>query len=140
MNCSVQQCITQPVAHQSSSMLCFASAASGYCPYTIIIMTHWFCELSVLQTCRYCEGGLAVFLCCKPFKHQADCPKHCCVERHNMQGVSSSAARCAAVADTVNSLCKDTQCKDNLDVRTMSLLTKHCILTAVVSLSTDNLV
>ena len=40
---------------------------------------------------------------------------------------------------TVNSLCKDTQRKDNLDVRTTPSVTNHCILTAVVPLSKDNL-
>ena len=38
---------------------------------------------------------------------------------------------------TVNSLCKDTPYKDNLDVRTMPLVNNHCILTAVVPLSQD---
>ena len=36
---------------------------------------------------------------------------------------------------TVNSLCKDTQYEDKLDVRTMPVVTNHCILTAVVPLS-----
>ena len=38
---------------------------------------------------------------------------------------------------TVNSPCKDTQCKDKLDVRTVPLVTNHCILTAVVLLNKD---
>ena len=38
----------------------------------------------------------------------------------------------------VNSLRKDTQCTDNLDVRTTLLVSSHCIPTAVVPLSVDN--
>ena len=41
---------------------------------------------------------------------------------------------------TVNSLCKDAGYKDNFDVRTAPLVTNQCILTAVVPLSTDNLI
>ena len=41
--------------------------------------------------------------------------------------------------DTVNSLCKGTRCKDNLDVRTAPLVTNRGILTAAVPLSKDNL-
>ena len=51
----------------------------------------------------------------------------------------SSAPLIAQHNITVNSLCKDGSCKDNLDVRTMSLVTNHCILTAVVPLSKNNL-
>ena len=39
---------------------------------------------------------------------------------------------------TVHSRCKDTRCKDNLDVRTAPLVTSHCILTAVVPLSKED--
>ena len=39
---------------------------------------------------------------------------------------------------TVHSLCKDTRCKDNLNVRTAPLVTNQCILTAMVPLSKDN--
>ena len=41
------------------------------------------------------------------------------------------------VANTVNSPCKDTWCKDNLHVRTMPLATNHCILNAVIPLSNN---
>ena len=41
---------------------------------------------------------------------------------------------------TVTSLCKDTQCKDILDVRTTQLGTSYCVLTAVAPLNKDNLV
>ena len=41
-------------------------------------------------------------------------------------------------AYTVDSLCKDTRCKDNLDVSTTTLVTNHCLPTAVVPLSKDN--
>ena len=42
---------------------------------------------------------------------------------------------CSALSSTVNSCCKDTRCKDNLDVRTTPLVTNHCVLTAVIPLS-----
>ena len=41
---------------------------------------------------------------------------------------------------TVTPPCKDTQCKDNVDVRTTQLGTLYCMLTAVAPLSQDFLV
>ena len=54
-------------------------------------------------------------------------------------GVSLCAPSRVMNPSKVNSLCKDTRCKDKFDVRTTPLVTNHCILTAVVPLSTDNL-
>ena len=42
------------------------------------------------------------------------------------------------IMSTAASLCKDTQCKDILNVRTMQLGTNHWILTAVAPLRKDN--
>ena len=52
---------------------------------------------------------------------------------------SQEAAVQSQVGITVISRYKDTRYKDILDVRTMHLGTKHCVLTAVVPLSKDNL-
>ena len=40
---------------------------------------------------------------------------------------------------TVTSSCKDTQCENILDVRTMQLGINHCIVGTVVPLNMDNL-
>ena len=47
-------------------------------------------------------------------------------------------AQLGACRSTGSSLCKDTQCKDILDVRTTQLVIVHCILFAVASLSKVN--
>ena len=59
----------------------------------------------------------------------------------NWVGIIIKLLHCASTlssfAITVNSLCMDTQCKDNLNVRTMPLVTNHCILTTVGFLNKD---
>ena len=48
---------------------------------------------------------------------------------------SNSGFEEVSPSSTVSSLCEDTQCKDNLDIRTTQLGTHCCILTAVIPLS-----
>ena len=90
--------------------------------------------LGVLQLCMHGvlhSRNVSAWHCGYATRHACNIAVHCIAV--------ISLHYCVVRCSTVNSLCKDTRCKDNLNVRTTPLITNHCILTAVAPLSKDNL-
>ena len=105
--------------------------ACDWCLYTTCISAQHHVYIACQQSClaSMCMHASQWIVC-------QSANVWCMCHMHSHNGCTSVTH--GGHATTVNSLCKDTRCKDNLDVRTTPLVTNHCILAAVVPLSKDN--